>query len=89
MRLIATIGTASRRPFGYAQYLAVKSAHDVLAPDSMTLHYKHLPTGEWWERAAPYLRLRRIDSANPHFDFTGCCHPPQLMCMTAHRDANQ
>ena len=37
--------------------------YDVLAPDSMTLHYKHLPTGEWWERAVPYLRLRRIEAS--------------------------
>ena len=41
-------------------YLCLASCIDVNQPDEVHFHYFHEPYGEWWERIAPRLRLRRI-----------------------------
>lgn len=47
------------KPFGFVQYLAVKAACNRLRPRAIYLHHLHEPSGYWYERARPYLRLRR------------------------------
>jgi len=50
-----------RKPFHFVHYLSIESCRRVLEPDVIYLHYKHVPWGPWWERVAPYLRLRQVD----------------------------
>jgi mannosyltransferase OCH1-like enzyme len=47
-------------PFRFYQYLSIKSAHDVLKPEKMYLHYVFEPKGKWWEAAKKYLTLNKI-----------------------------
>ena len=42
-------------------YMAVKSAYECNKPDTIYFHYAHEPSGEWWEKAKPYLTLSRVD----------------------------
>jgi len=49
------------RPFSLVHYLAVKSAYDCNRPEVIYLHYAHQPSGEWWDRAKPYLTLIQLD----------------------------
>lgn len=46
--------------FSLVHYLAVKSAAMVNKPDVINFYYDHEPSGEWWERAKPYLNLHQI-----------------------------
>jgi Glycosyltransferase sugar-binding region containing DXD motif len=48
------------KPFNMVHYLAVKSAAELNQPDKMILHYQYEPTGEWFEKARPYLVLNKI-----------------------------
>ncbi|HEX5668150.1 MAG TPA: hypothetical protein VFX73_05050, partial [Chitinophagaceae bacterium] len=48
------------KPFNMVHYLAVKSAAELNQPDRMYLHYQYEPTGEWFEKARPYLTLNKI-----------------------------
>ena len=48
------------KPFNIVHYLAVKSAAELNRPDKMILHYQYEPTGEWFEKARPYLELNKI-----------------------------
>ena len=48
------------KPFGMIHYLAVKTAHDRNRPDAIKFHYHYEPSGEWWDRAKPYLTLVRV-----------------------------
>lgn len=48
------------KPFNIVHYLAVKSAHEVNRPDKMILHYQYEPTGEWFDKARPYLELNKV-----------------------------
>ncbi|WVF72813.1 hypothetical protein IAT40_007631 [Kwoniella sp. CBS 6097] len=41
----------------YYAYLAMRSALVNLKPKVMYFHYKHLPTGPWWDEIAPHLTL--------------------------------
>ena len=49
---------AAQREFGFSHYVAVHAAHQHLQPATLLLHYRHLPQGEWWERARPLVTLR-------------------------------
>jgi hypothetical protein len=50
------------RPFSLSHYLAVKSAMDVNAPDTIFFHYAYEPTGYWWEKIKPHLLLNKINA---------------------------
>lgn len=39
------------KPFSLAHYLALRSAVEVNRPRRAMLHYRHRPSGPWWERA--------------------------------------
>ncbi len=62
------------RPFSLVHYLAVRSACVVNDPECVNFYFKHEPSGEWWERAKPYLNLMRIE---PPTEVAGrrLCHP--------------
>ena len=49
---------AAQREFHFSHYVAVHAAHQHLQPATLLLHYRHLPQGEWWERARPLVTLR-------------------------------
>lgn len=42
-------------------YLAVKSAHEMLKPEKIMLHYHNLPKGKWMDLARPFLTLREVE----------------------------
>jgi hypothetical protein len=48
------------RPFSLSHYLAIKSAVELNKPNSAYFHYEYEPSGEWWEKAKPLLRLKKI-----------------------------
>ena len=48
------------KPFNIVHYLAVKSAAELNRPDKMILHYQYEPTGEWFEKARPFLTLNKV-----------------------------
>lgn len=45
------------RAFSLIHYLAVRSAHVCNKPDVIYFHYAYEPSGEWWDKAKPYLTL--------------------------------
>ncbi len=47
-------------PFHLAHYLCLESCRRVNQPEKIFFHYRHLPTGPWWERIAPHLTLRPV-----------------------------
>jgi len=49
------------RPFSLIHYLAVKSAHECNRPEAIYFHYAYEPSGEWWDRAKPFLTLVQLD----------------------------
>ncbi|HEY0737768.1 MAG TPA: DUF6065 family protein [Herpetosiphonaceae bacterium] len=51
-------------PFSLVHYLAIKSAFEVNHPDVINLYYSHEGSGEWWEKAKPYVNLVRVEP--PH-----------------------
>jgi hypothetical protein len=48
------------RPFCLIHYLAVRSAYETNHPDKIYFHHCHEPSGEWWEKAKPYVELVRV-----------------------------
>jgi hypothetical protein len=48
------------KPFNLVHYLAVRSAAELNSPEKMFLHYQYEPTGEWFEKARPYLTLNKV-----------------------------
>ena len=48
-------------PFHLVHYLAIESCRQVLAPDVIYLHHKHLPYGLWWDLIRPHLTLVEVD----------------------------
>lgn len=48
------------KPFNIVHYLAVRSAYELNRPEKMFLHYQYEPTGEWFEKARPYLTLNMV-----------------------------
>jgi hypothetical protein len=51
------------RPFHLVHYLALESCRRVLRPETIYLHYKHLPYGVYWDLIRPHLTLREVDLA--------------------------
>lgn len=39
------------KPFSLVHYLAVRSAAEVNRPSAVRIHFRHRPSGPWWERA--------------------------------------
>lgn len=46
--------------FSFVHFLAVVTAWKVNRPETIYFHYVYEPSGEWWEKARPYLTLNRI-----------------------------
>jgi len=46
--------------FSFVHFLAVVTAWKVNRPETIYFHYAYEPSGEWWEKAKPYLALNRI-----------------------------
>ena len=49
------------RPFILFHYLAIKSAYEVNKPDKIYFVCAYEPTGEWFEKAKPYIEIVKID----------------------------
>lgn len=50
------------RPYSFANYLAVKAAHDRFGPDAIYMHCSEEPVGNPnWEAIRPYVSIRKID----------------------------
>ncbi len=47
--------------FGFLEYLAIKSAHELNRPERIYFHYQHECSGPWWEKAAAMLTLNRVE----------------------------
>jgi glycosyltransferase involved in cell wall biosynthesis len=45
----------------FLHYASVESCRRVLAPERIYFHYRHLPSGVWWERISPYLTLLPVE----------------------------
>ncbi|MCP5159230.1 MAG: glycosyl transferase [Gammaproteobacteria bacterium] len=52
------------QPFHLLHYLAIESCRKVLHPDTVYLHYHHLPYGVYWDAIRPHLTLARVDLAH-------------------------
>jgi len=50
-------------PFHLVHYLAVESCRQVLRPDEILFHCKHLPYGVFWDAIRPHVTLMRVDDA--------------------------
>ena len=61
-------------PFGFLEYLAVRSARDVNAPELLCFHCGQEPTGPWWERAKPLVTVVYSDPPTEAFG-RPLCHP--------------
>ncbi len=48
------------KPFGLSHYLAIKSAVDINTPDAVYFHYEFEPSGTWWEKAKPFVTLKKV-----------------------------
>src|SRR5437773_2136361 len=48
------------KPFSLAHYISIRSAIELNKPSSTIFHYQYEPTGEWWEKSKPLLRLNKI-----------------------------
>jgi hypothetical protein len=48
-------------PFHIAHYLCLSSCIQVNQPESVDFHYHYEPSGEWWDRIKPRLRLRQVE----------------------------
>jgi hypothetical protein len=46
--------------FSFVHFLAIFTAWKVNRPETIFFHYAYEPTGEWWEKAKPYLTLNHI-----------------------------
>jgi hypothetical protein len=63
--------------FGFLEYLAVRSARDVNAPDRICFHCGHEPPGRWWEDAKRLLTLVRVEPPTEAFGRRLCHHAHQ------------
>ncbi len=53
-----------RKPFHFLHYASLESCRQVLQPDAIYFHHKHLPWGSWWDRVRPHLTLVGVDHVN-------------------------
>jgi Glycosyltransferase sugar-binding region containing DXD motif len=49
--------SSHERRFSLVHYLAIESCRQVNRPEVMNLYFNTEPSGQWWERARPYLNL--------------------------------
>lgn len=49
-----------REPFHILHYLCLASCRAMNRPDAIHFHYRHEPSGPWWEKIKPHLRLVRV-----------------------------
>jgi hypothetical protein len=49
------------KPFSLVHYLAVRSAVETNRPEAVRFYYRYEPSGEWWERARPFLDLHPVE----------------------------
>jgi len=52
---------AASKPFSLIHYLAIASCQHVNGSDLINFYYDRQPSGLWFERAKPYLRLVHVD----------------------------
>jgi hypothetical protein len=50
------------QPLHLLHYLSLVSCFEVNRPQAIHLHFRHEPSGPWWERIRPALCLHRIDA---------------------------
>jgi hypothetical protein len=48
-------------PFHLLHFLSIESCRQVLEPETIYFHYKHLPWGPYWDQIAPALTLVETD----------------------------
>jgi len=49
------------KSFSLAHYLSVRSAVEINKPSVAYFHYQYEPQGEWWQKAKPFLTLKKTD----------------------------
>jgi hypothetical protein len=49
------------QPFHPMHYLAIESCRQVLQPEAIHLHHRHLPYGVYWDLLRPHLVLHEVD----------------------------
>src|SRR5258708_2711819 len=50
-------------PFHLVHYLAIESCRQVVRPDEILFHCKHVPYGVFWDEIRPQVTLMRVDEA--------------------------
>ena len=55
------------KPFSFVHFLAVYTAFKIHRPDRIYFHYEYEPSGEWWERAKPFLTLKKLKAPTKIF----------------------
>ena len=58
------------KPFNIIHYLSIKSAYDLNSPEEMFFYYTYEPSGEYWEKAKPYLTLVKVEAPSEIFGNT-------------------
>lgn len=51
-------------PFHLMHYLAIETCRRIVQPETIYLHYHHLPFGVFWDEIRPHLTLVRVDLPN-------------------------
>ena len=47
--------------FGFLEYLAIRSAHEINHPARIFLHHQYECTGPWWEKTKELVTLNRVE----------------------------
>ena len=55
------------KPFSFIHFLSIYTAFKVHQPERIYFHYQDEPTGEWWEKAKPYLTLNKVEAPTKIF----------------------
>lgn len=51
------------RPFLFIHYLTIVACQEINRPDAINFYCDREPSGVWWERARPYLRVIHLEPA--------------------------
>ena len=72
------------KPFNILHYLAIKSAYDLNKPDAIYFYYTYEPSGEYWDKAKPYLTLVQVEAPTEIFGnpITHVAHLLKIMFVT-------
>lgn len=49
-------------PFGFLEYLAIRSASEINRPKQVYLHYQHECSGPWWDRVKEIATLNKVEA---------------------------